>query len=269
MRVLYILFILSLASCDNGSKLIDAKKASSVSSSSGTSGGGDDNPFCTGTADDGIADQNYPQSPLFLYQFSLANGATWSPGTYPIATDVVAGVNYKNLPLGEAFSFFQNDGPNFIRIKLTPMRNFANNLEKGCWNRQTPGASPIVGYTKLKFRVNAFTITSNGAGGYTKGTPVFVGDYTADLSNCSPIIKIPNLSGLNPNTQTAFEVTQLLTDTNCLAIDHSTASEDYKAQQRLTYCPVSTSPKTSCVEGVIEVSTNRTHFFKGHSRSDF
>ncbi len=272
--VLSSLILIMFVSCDSGNtvgtSLSGNQTTGTTFPSTGSTGTGGA-ASCTGTASDGYNDQvNNPAAPspvaLFQYEVNLAGTEGWIVGNSPV----------DNFPdVEQAVQVLSNDGPYYIRFKtLESVKPPAG--EEFCPGRVT-NAAWMEHYSKLQFNVyrHSFAVQFGpsmevlnvvpltGEGGIYLTTTELV-----STNSCSNVIKVPPLTvGNIPAGYTAvtlFEIKTARSDAQ-----HKYCQKVGNCADPDLYNPAYDVRPADCWRITVQVATNRTHFFKGSSRTDY
>lgn len=177
-----------------------------------------------------------------------------------------------------------NDGDIFIRIRPKSAKEYSLESHGGsfCYGRQpnvngyfVPTAAPYA-YTKIKVDVYAKVLRKIGNCDLnvncTENDFVYTGtEYSItpttdgieiDVNKCSPIMRLPySLIASNPADALVVEIRNVRTNSNCL---EATARKN--AYDKALTCPFYKMNLPNCWFATLQMATNETHFFKGHSR---
>jgi hypothetical protein len=227
---------------------------------------------CSGGIEDGYADipitDGPPLAPLIIYPITLAGGHEWVPGNSPKSSESYTdnqGISSSwsdPIPdLPQVFATFANDGGFYYRIKVEP-QFFPGKNDRYCYYRALAGEAgggfqDSFPYTKLKFDIYSQKIKRTAVGSsYTYayiGNKQFLGTTDPiDTETCSEPKYVPAQNS-------ADEVTVLIIEE---------ARSDNWCQYNGTYCPAEKTVRPgSCWRAKLQISTLKTHFFKGYDRT--
>ncbi len=261
------------------------------------SGGGSSIESCTGEAAlDGYDDRAnsegaIPLDRIYTRDITLSgiagqggNDVSYRAGLPPLAEHVFNNPNNQNDPNNgkyrdpvsgkfmELYSFnetfeheralLSNDGPIYLRMKVLPQLFPADDVH-GCYERNVDAHKSPFPYSRLRFTITSHSVVRNTITGKWSivGGPSFI--TTTDpieLNQCGGIIKVPQRAvpaGVaNEDHFTVFEISDVRSDLRC-----------QQGGEGEHYCPAEFNVKRSdCWRIVLQIATNRTEFFKGHSR---
>ncbi len=248
---------------------------------------------CTGTIDDGyddVGNLGRPAEDLIVIGNAMFAGevGTFIPGGHPqtdpslhnsagkyhfpavngdSSDDEWMDISSYNWSLNDAFNLLQNDGPIYLRIKVLP-QHFPTANSYGCYPRQlNAGRDNTSGYKKLKFTINRHRGFFNEQTQRVERVPNSPGQLVEltepiNVGECSKIIKINQLPSSDPNVPvenqfTFFEITDVRSDYWC-----------QQGADNGLWCPAGRKVgRRSCWRIVVQVATNSTKFFRGHTRN--